>query len=230
MENLYVGKIILLSVLFLLAACGNQEKPAGITLPLDQIREGDLAFRCGSGVLSFSVTSLEGGGQYSHIGVLVRTPEGWMIAHAVPGEREFDGDFDRVKTETPEVFFSSARASRGCLMHTGLTDSCALSHLRASALQLARDSVRFDPLFNLDDSSKVYCTEFIWRLFLNEGVDLSEGRRSQISAVPTRKVFLLPVDLYGYSSGEVYFVFDNDAKNATETQRQDPAKRRVLFQ
>lgn len=178
-----------------------------------------MAFRCGTGVLSFCVTSLEGGGQYSHLGILIQTPDGWKIAHAVPGEREYEGDFDRVKTESLDTFFSPDRASRGCLMHTGLTDSCAIFHLRASALQQAQDSIRFDPLFDLDDSSRVYCTEFIWRLFLNEGIDLSEGRRSRISAVPARRTFLLPNDLYGYSSGDIYFVFDNDAKNATEAQR-----------
>ena len=170
-------------------------------------------------MLSIGVTSLEGGGQYSHIGVLVRTQDGWMIAHAVPSEREFEGDFDRVKTETPDVFFSPARATRGCLMHTGLTDTCALSRLRTSALQQTRDSVRFDPMFDLEDTSRVYCTEFIWRLFQNEGVDLSEGRRSRISAVPARKLFLLPNDLYSYSSGEVYFNFNYEDKDAAKTKR-----------
>lgn len=69
------------------------------------MREGDLAFRCGRGVFSRAVMSAEEEPLYSHVGVLVKEEGTWKVVHAVPGESEFSGDFDRVKAEALDGFF-----------------------------------------------------------------------------------------------------------------------------
>ena len=115
-------------------AVGNPAPP----FPYEQMREGDLAFRCGQGFFSRAVMSAEDEPLYSHVGVLVKENGEWKVVHAVPAEAEFSGDFDRVKAEGIGTFFAPDRAFRGSLVHTGLADSARVSALREEALQPAR--------------------------------------------------------------------------------------------
>ena len=181
---------------------GQAEPPA---LPYGEMREGDLAFRTGSGlyatVLNLDPRKLH----YSHIGILVQKDGSWHIVHAVPGETEGPDDFERVKAEPVEAFFAPERASHGLLVHTGLAEARRLCD---TALRYARDSVRFDGSFDLEDTAEVYCTELVYRLFLAEGMDLSEGRRSYVNLpLLSGKGCLAPEDLLHFSGNECYFSY-----------------------
>ena len=194
--------------LFILAGCG-RSVPAR-HFPTESMRTGDLVFRCGRGVLSRAVVMAEQmDGRYSHVGVLIRDVDGvWKVAHSVPAEREFNGDFDRVKFEPLEAFLSPKMAARGCLVHVGsLTDPVRLQALCDEARQAFRDSVRFDHDYDLADSSKVYCTEFIWLLFKHYGLDLSEGRRRYVNLMNIRGDILLPEHILQYKDNTVYYQF-----------------------
>ena len=193
--------ILWLSLLFFAASCAGEK---GRVLPLSEIEEGDLAFRCGRGVFSRIVTSAEEEGVYSHVGVVVRDEGRWKVAHAVPAEPDYKGDFDRVKLEDIEVFFATDRAWSGCLVRPGVSDPERMS---AEAIRAARDSVAFDGGYDLADSSKVYCTEFVWRLYLHDGKDLSEGRRRYIRVLGVNGDVILPEHLLKYKGIEPYFKF-----------------------
>ncbi len=177
------------------------------SLPYDDLQEGDLAFRCGQGVVSRVVTIAEEAGVYSHVGVLVNDNGKWKVVHAVPGEREVKDDFDRVKMEDIEMFFSNNKAVAGCLVHTGINEHNMIESLRNNAKEAAKDSVRFDNQYSLEDSNKVYCTEFVWRLYLNLGIDLSEGRRKYIKALHINGDVILPEHLLEYSCNSSYFSY-----------------------
>ena len=193
---------MILALSLLLAGACSQRREA--ELPFGGIAEGDLAFRCGRGLFSRAVTTAEEKGVYSHIGVVVFDGGKWKVAHAVPGEREFKGDFDRVKLEDIETFFAPDRAFRGCLVRTGIKDA---GRLCERAVQAARDSVAFDGDYDLADSSKVYCTEFVWRLFRAEGMDLSEGRRVNIAVFGIDGEVILPEHILDYSGNKLYYQF-----------------------
>lgn len=195
----------ILLLLGLLVSCSSpREAPA---LPYGDMREGDLAFRCGEGLFSRAVTSVENEGVYSHVGILVRDGETWKVVHAVPGEKEGPDDFDRVKAEVPEFFFAPDRACAGALVHTGLTDAESLERIRNTALSWARDSIRFDGKYDLADSLQLYCSELVWRLYRQEGIDLSEGRRKQLNIIVLQGDCLLPEHLFHYTENHVYFKF-----------------------
>lgn len=204
MKRLYIPLLLLLLVLpggCRRKAVGNPAPP----FPYEQMREGDLAFRCGQGFFSRAVMSAEEEPLYSHVGVLVKENGEWKVVHAVPAEAEFSGDFDRVKAEGIGTFFAPDRAFRGSLVHTGLADSARVSALREEALQLARDSVLFDGSFSLADSTKLYCTELVWMLYRHAGEDLSEGHRRYINVFGIQADCLLPEHLYAYSKNEEYY-------------------------
>ena len=190
-----------LAMLFSAASCSEEKERV---IPEDGIEEGDLAFRCGRGVFSRIVTSAEEEGVYSHMGVVVRDEGRWKVAHAVPAEPDYKGDFDRVKLEDIEVFFAPDRAWSGCLVRPGVRDP---ERMCADAIRAARDSVAFDGDYDLSDSSKVYCTEFVWRLYLHDGTDLSEGRRRHINVLGVNGDVILPEHLLKYNNLEPYYKF-----------------------
>lgn len=195
-------------VLLALAACSQSQEPRNF--PYDQMRTGDLAFRCGRGVLSRGVIMVESRkAQYSHCGVVIRDTNGvWKVAHSVPAEREFDGDFDRVKFEPIEQFFSHKWAARGRLVHVGdLTDSVKLAAMADEARKAFRDSVRFDHDYNLEDSTELYCTEYVWMLYKHYGVDLSEGRRRHVNVMKIHDEVLLPEHVLEYKDNITYYQF-----------------------
>ncbi len=197
---------ILLGLLLLAPGCSSAQVER--EFPTEEMAEGDLAFRCGRGVFSRAVTTAEEEGVYSHIGLLLRDGEAWKVVHAVPGETEGEDDFERVKMEDVGAFFSAERAVRGCLVHTGLADSATVAALRGKALRAVADSVRFDGDYRLEDSSRVYCTEFVWRLYADAaGIDLSEGRRRFIHLLWINGDVLLPEHLLEYSGNQVYYSF-----------------------
>ena len=61
--------------------------------------EGDIVFRRGVGLSSEAVLYVDSG-QYSHVGIVANYQGKKMIIHAVPGEKEFEGDIDRIKMAT----------------------------------------------------------------------------------------------------------------------------------
>lgn len=186
---------------------GCARHPQGRVFPIGQMQEGDLAFRCGRGVFSRAVTSVENEGEYSHIGMLIQENGRWMVVHAVPGEKNFPADYDRVKKEPLEQFYAPKRAFRGRLVHTGVSSPSAIGALRTRALQYVADSTRFDEHYTLEDSSTVYCTELIWRLYRSIGIDLSEGRRRYIHIFRINGEVILPEHLLAYSKNTPYFTF-----------------------
>lgn len=198
---------LILMIVSILAFNGCKETPRVLELPYDQMCEGDLVFRCGLGVFSRAVTAVEMEGRYSHIGILFHRDGGWKVVHAVPGEKDFPGDCDRVKEESVESFFSASRACRGCLVHTGLKDKQKQHIIYESALSFVRDSIRFDDKYDLQDTAKVYCAEFVWLLYKRANIDLSEGRRRYVKAFNIHSDCLLPEHLLAYKGNEVYYNF-----------------------
>ena len=199
---------ILIAVMLICLSCGNAvRQPVHGELPYGEMREGDLVFRCGMGVFSRAVTAVEEEGLYSHVGLLLKDSTEWVVVHSVPREPDFKGDFDRVKKEPIESFLSMKRAAKAAIAHTGLVDSVKLDEMRASAFQAFRDSLRFDDGYSLQDSTRQYCSEFVWRLYLRAGIDLSEGRRTKMNVFLMDGDCILPEHLYKYKENEFYYNF-----------------------
>ena len=211
-------RLWLLPLGFLFASCicsGVQEEAAPENeqvpdIPWSELREGDLAFRKGTGTLSHAITWTPNNKNFSHSGVVFRRPDGeWVVVHAVPDERESRSDFDRVKAESLNRFFGRRLCIYGELVHTPLTDTVTLSRMRARAFGWARDSVRFDHNYDMRDTSELYCTELVWSLYRREGVDLSDGRRTIVNLPAMPDTLLFPEDLYKHRGNESYFKIIN---------------------
>lgn len=157
------------------------------------LREGDVLFRRGEGLVSRAVLFKDPEGVYSHTGIVVRGEQGWEVVHAVPGEPDFEGDTDRVKRDPLDVFFSAQRALRGAVMR--YDDPQAARRAAQRAIEVAGRKVLFDHDYDLADTTRLYCTELILHVFAPEGVDLSAGRRTPIDLPGFGGDYVLPGDL-----------------------------------
>ena len=114
--------------------------------------------------------------------------------HAVPAEHDFEGDFDRVKCEPVAQFWDARRASHGAQYRYEGLGECRHAIAR-HACYWAEQAVPFDHQYDLADSSQLYCTELIERLYAAQGISLSEGRRTHFQFPSMSGDYILPSDI-----------------------------------
>lgn len=139
-------------------------------------REGDIVLRRGSGLES-RVVITRTSSVYSHVGLLHydSVSAEWQVVHAVPAEEEAE----YLKTEPVSVFFSPERAERGAWIRVDCADSTARKAVQY-ALRKVEQGVLFDNDYLLSDTTRLYCTELVWRAYGMYGVDVSGGRRQTV--------------------------------------------------
>lgn len=202
------GYVIFVAVC--LCACSMPEKSANdthIEAISQLIEEGDIVFRRGEGVASRIVLAGDNGGEYSHIGMVVSDSGKLKIAHSVPGEPDFEGDFDRVKIDSVSVFFSADHASRGAVMRLSLTEQ-QKRKLSEKALEKALVKVKFDHDYNLEDTTRLYCTEFIQLVYSSIGFELSEGRRTTAFIPGMQGDYIMPSDIFENKNLRLIYSFN----------------------
>lgn len=175
-------------------------------IPVDSVRNGDIVFRRGRSFSSGMILAHDKGSSYSHIGIVCRLDTMLCVVHAVNEEPDFDGDFDRVKMEPLECFFSKERASAGAMYHSWIGDSLS-AIITARAMQLARDSVRFDASFNHHDRTELYCTELVYHLYEGVGIDITQGRRTKVGIMSFPDEVIFPDDIQENKNNVKYFEF-----------------------
>lgn len=184
----------LIAVIALLSSCHNSSNSTPPVLPIDSVRNGDIVFRRGRSFSSDIILSHDSDNRYSHIGIVYKNDRGCQVIHAVNEEPDFEGDFDRVKIESIEKFFSPERASAGAMYHSWLGDTLQ-DIIIGKAMEYVSDSVRFDSDFNHYDSKELYCTELIYTLYNYIGIDITEGRRTKVGVICFPSEIIFPSDI-----------------------------------
>lgn len=189
-------KLPAVTLLLLCLGCGR----GGLRTPAEPVRvdttlmrSGDLLFRMGLEGASRVVTVV-GGGDFSHVGLAFRLNGRWMVVHAVPNEAP-PGEEDRVKCEPIDSFFAPERACRGALRRVLCPDEMA-ERVARQAYGLFLKRVGFDHDYDLDDTTRFYCTEMVWQLYRREGIDLAEDRRHQLVVPGKTSEYIFPEDLW----------------------------------
>ena len=164
-------------LLFMIAvSCRNSNRKAGCIMPEGtELKPGDIVLRKGTGLMSRAVTIADGGSDYSHCGIVVDSCGKMMVVHAVPDEPDFDGDVDRVKMESPESFFSSIKASKGCILR--YTDNAVALKSAELAAELYRRGMLFDNEYDDSDTTKMYCSQLVAFVYGKSGIDITNGIR-----------------------------------------------------
>lgn len=164
----------------LTAACSGKVDTGVPLLPEDiRLKPGDVVLRRGGGMASHAVLMADAGGAYSHVGMVVDSAGVMMVAHAVPGEPDFEGDPDRVKLEPPEAYYDPGRATRGCIMRCA--DSAVAARAAARAMAAYRRRALFDHDYDCHDTTRVYCSELVEAAYAAEGLPIAATPRHDIN-------------------------------------------------
>jgi uncharacterized protein YycO len=118
-------------------------------------------------MISRAVLSLDGKSEYSHVGIAVADGSRIRVVHALPPEEKNPGG---VIAEPLESFLVPELASAAAIYRPRNSGTGARAAARAWAY--ARTRTPFDSGFNLATPGALYCTELVWRAYLDEGVDL----------------------------------------------------------
>lgn len=163
---------------------GCSRQASVVVLPEDdEWREGDLVLRGGESMESWAVKH-QSSSIYSHIGMLHYDSllGEWQVVHAVPGEDQPE----YLKKESVTQFFRPDRAQCGAWLRLRCNDTIAQQAVQY-ALRKVEQHVLFDEQYLLEDTTRLYCTELIWRSYLAQGIDVSGGRRTDVPSLCSKE-------------------------------------------
>lgn len=129
------------------------------------LEEGDVILRKGGNIVSGLIaTAFPKGRGMSHCGVIVNDHGVWSVIHTISGSIS---DSDGIRISSLDEFI--AKAEEGRVAHLKPSFPIERSKLSERAFYyLAQDS-SFDHAFDLNDSSRLYCSELVRCVYLDCG-------------------------------------------------------------
>lgn len=192
-----IGLLLFLALLTVAMSCSNRSKShVQVMYDTTELRNGDLLFRNGIGYESRVVTGLSNG-KFSHIGIAYHNGRQWNVIHAVPGENE-KGEPEYLKCEPISSFYYYSRAKLGGSARVSCTDSIA-NIVAERAHDIVNRKVLFDNNYDIDDTTKLYCTELVRLVYLAQNIDLCEDRWHRIPIINTKAHVIFPEDIWNSS-------------------------------
>ncbi|MDR1792718.1 MAG: hypothetical protein LBR36_04680 [Bacteroidales bacterium] len=168
-------------------------------------QEGDIVFRKGNSTKSQAVLYTDTAGVYSHAGIIALINNTFMVIHIAPGERKKNEKEDKIKAEPINDFWSKKKAQHGAIYR--LKDNSLGKKAAQQAIRLLKKEILFDHDYKLDDTTKMYCTEFVWYIYSIEGQDITFGKRSQLNAPLFTGTYIFPSDIYRHEEFDLIFNF-----------------------
>lgn len=189
LNNLF--KLFLLVVLALSVRCSANHavNNSYVEIPVADFRPGDIVFRLGRTIQSNAIAS-QGAGGYSHIGILVEVDSVLYVLHIEPSRQSSE----KIKTEVLPEFFSSNQAVAGCVMRYSTISEPSKEVLADYAKHLLDSDISFDHDYLLSDSSRMYCTELVERIYNRAGISLSQEKRVRLPLA--KEPVILPSAIY----------------------------------
>ena len=197
-------------VCLFIASCQNHQKTYDPpTIDESILQEGDLAFRRGYSVASRMVLAADRSGNYSHTGIIVYDSTGWKVIHAVPAETDDEYPEERIKKETLAQFYAPDRSKEGAIFR--LDTTLQIKEIVAGKTkELFERRLLFDHDYDLEDSTKIYCTELLYFAYRAAGIDLTEGRRTSFPGF--KNPFILPQDIIKNELLKEIFTYSLDSQ------------------
>ncbi|NTW31711.1 MAG: hypothetical protein HGB12_03650 [Bacteroidetes bacterium] len=187
MKKIYVFLIVLISLilsiyLFLLFyEYRSQQEQVFYNYTLSQnemslLKDGDIILRHGYGFVSdMIVKTLNDSTGISHCAILTKYKGHWIIIHSVSSTLS---DVDGVQWQDLRTFINqSKKKSIVVVRYKHAKDDFDLALIGSGAKYYLQKKIPFDNAFDLKDSSSIYCSELLWKVFKNEyNVDIFESK------------------------------------------------------
>ena len=191
-----LGAAVLTSIIATPVFTGDRQKVVGPAFGInaDLLESGDLIFRRGQSFASHLVLLADTQSAYSHVGLLYADGSDMLVIHAVP--EGSTGDSAAVRMEPLTSFIATQKASAVSVMRLEHTQARHYAKQAAeTAYFYARVPLSFDAQFDLESKDQVYCTELVWRAYLEAGIDLVEGVFDRLETPFGAGDYLLPSSL-----------------------------------
>ena len=206
MLSKYLTLPLALALLNLLAQCTSSVEKKAVDLPISDFQAGDVVFRRGESMASRVVLFNDPEGEYSHVGMIVQSDSGLLVVHALPGTHPTQAGEDLVRAERLSEFFAPENALYGKVMRLPL-NSTQKGELSYRALQKVEEQTEFDHDYDFQDTTKLYCTEFLQLLYAHVGIDLAEGRTTRINIPGLHADLIMPADVHRNKRLKTVFSF-----------------------
>ena len=182
-----LNKSCILLILLLITSCrsgGNIHTATPPEIPISNFRSGDIVFRLGRTLESRAIAA-DGG--YSHVGIIIRNDSTLLVVHIEPSRN----GSELTKYESLEQFFHPDNATSGAVMRIENLDSTQLATVENYLFSCK--NISFDHNYKLSDSTQMYCTELVYRAFLEIGIEITNVRHR----VPlVQEEVILPTDIF----------------------------------
>lgn len=155
---------------------------------------GDLVLRRGKSLVSQLVLLRDKKSEYSHIGVVIIKDEQPYVIHAVPGEAE-KNEPEYVKMETMKEFLDVEKSADFAVYALKEDFRSYGQKVSDKAMTYVRNHIEFDSEFNIEDETKLYCTELIWRAYNYAGLNLTDSI-DRINSPVYKGDFIYPSTLF----------------------------------
>ena len=202
----YLTLPLALALLSLLVQCTSSVERKAVDLPISDFQAGDVVFRRGESMASRVVLFNDPDGEYSHVGMIVQSDSGLLVVHALPGTHPTQAGEDLVRAERLSEFFAPENALYGKVMRLPL-NSTQKGELSYRALQKVEEQTEFDHDYDFQDTTKLYCTEFLQLLYAHVGIDLAEGRTTRINIPGLHADLIMPADVHRNKRLKTVFSF-----------------------
>jgi uncharacterized protein YycO len=172
-----------------------QARSRGLSLNYDAsiFQDGDIIFRRGRSLVSQIVLSADERSPYSHVG-LIKLIEGHpFVAHVTTSDPP--GSPDIARLDPLDSFLSDDRALSAAVFRVKDTARRFAGAAVDAALSYVEKRVPFDDEMDLRTTDKLYCTEMVWRAYLEAGLDLVNGKFDRLRIPLGKEIYLLPSSL-----------------------------------
>lgn len=182
-------KLLIWLVLGTLIQCSTRHANTPPDIPTEDFRSADIAFRLGRTLQSEAIAS-HGEGGYSHVGIIIIADSTKLVVHIEPNRHTSE----LIKVERLEDFFHPDQALAGRVMrHKSLNDSLRQT-ISDYTTTLLHSHISFDHDYRLSDSTRMYCTELLERIFLRANISLSQGKTVRLPLA--KEPVIMPSAIY----------------------------------
>lgn len=131
---------------------------------LDEIREGDIVLRQGTGPFSAHIVRfMNEKNALSHCGIVVALNNRLCVVHSISAELS---SIDGVQTQELADFFSDVADSNAAIVRPELNTEQRNTFVEYAKNYLSKH-IPFDHLFDLKDTAKFSCTELVYFCYTN---------------------------------------------------------------
>jgi Permuted papain-like amidase enzyme, YaeF/YiiX, C92 family len=163
------------------------------TINYSHFSSGDLIFRKGNSLLSQTLYQTDRTSSFSHVGIVELVDRQPFVIHASLGEPLANNA--EVKKDSLETFLNRESTASIAIYRLKKNDKKLGKSAASVAKRYAFKKLLFDSNFDLKTTDKLYCTELVWRAYLEIGLDLVDGHFSQLKSPLAKGDYLLPSNL-----------------------------------